>query len=959
MSKSDDTPPDRRTHETMPTVNSRGLGHTGFRPQRSLGLWRCRARRSGIRIDHAGGAGDGGGYGNAGGSSDGGDGIVDLRGGSRRGGKGKGKGKGKVEACFLVADSMVDHFRVVRLVGRGGMGEVYLARDTLLNRRVALKIIHPRYLDSEEAVARFVREAQLTAGFSHPHIVTVHTVGRHEGRPYLAMEYLEGQNLRQRMQEERPGVRESLRIGLAIAQALVEAHRHRVLHRDLKPENVVLAKDGRLRIVDLGLAKVRTTGPREGIVAGSSARSGEAELGSAGEGGRAVARAVERSSDRAGHLSTLPHYATAIGTVQGTPAYMAPEQWRGEECSEAMDIWAFGVILHELIAGRRPYEGGKAFVAALVTGSEPVRALVPTQEVPAELVELIGRCLEKDAARRPPAVQVVAAIEQLLTGGRRQGSAEQSPFRGLFPFGERHADLFCGRDSEVAVFLESLREQAVLPVVGPSGAGKSSFVQAGVIPRLREQGAWTVLAVRPGANPFDALAARLVVGQSSRRMSESVASAIRVSKLRSLGHLPGADGGNATAGMALLETDDVDALANQLWRTPASLGVLLHDWAAEERCRVLLFVDQLEETFTMVADRAMQRAFLRAICGVADHPSSPVRAVFTVRDDFLGHVEGGPEVSTALTRVFVLRRPGKEALEETLTRPLTTAGYAYDDPSLPAEMVDSVEGEPACLPLLQFAGQMLWERRDRNRRLLCRVSYQAIGGVAGSLAEHADGVLAAMTPGQVELARQLLLRLVTSAGTRRVVPLAEVVAGLGPGVEEVLNKLTQARLLTVRRAVEAGRRQQGGVKHRGVLGGEAVLELVHESLLRTWTRLARWLEESKEERVLLAEIGQAAELWERRGCRQEEAWQGDDLHEARSRMSRLGTAIPDSVARFLEAGIEREQRAQRRKRSLLTLAIAGLAAVAIVAVLVAQLTFQQKRVAETERSEAQTQRADA
>ncbi|MFH0902907.1 MAG: serine/threonine-protein kinase, partial [Pseudomonadota bacterium] len=157
---------------------------------------------------------------------------------------------------------MVDHFRVVRLVGRGGMGEVYLARDTLLNRRVALKVVHPRYLDSEEAVARFMREAQLTAILSHPHIVTVYAVGKYEGSPYLALEYLEGQNLRQRMEEERPGVRESLRIVLAMAQALVEAHRHRVLHRDLKPENVILAKDGRLRLVDLGLAKV-TAGEKE------------------------------------------------------------------------------------------------------------------------------------------------------------------------------------------------------------------------------------------------------------------------------------------------------------------------------------------------------------------------------------------------------------------------------------------------------------------------------------------------------------------------------------------------------------------------------------------------------------------------------------------------------------------------------------------------------------------------
>ncbi|MFH0899541.1 MAG: serine/threonine-protein kinase, partial [Pseudomonadota bacterium] len=436
--------------------------------------------------------------------------------------------RGKGAPSFLLPDTMVDQFRVVRQAGRGGMGEVYLARDTLLNRRVALKVIHPRYLDSEEAVARFMREAQLTARLSHPHIVTIFAVGRHEGRPYLALEYLEGQNLRQRIDEERPGMRESLRIALAIAQALSEAHRHQVLHRDLKPDNVVLAKDGRLRLVDLGLAKmtVTATPPR-------TVKIGEAEkverCASAGSGTQGTATRAgnegtgeskpesesesEPESDETGESEEEAYYkATAAGTVQGTPAYMAPEQWRGEESSEATDVWALGVILYELLAGRRPYlEKNARFLGSAVMQPVPVPALAlalaPSHDIPVELAELVGRCLEKEAARRPPAAQVVDVLDRSLSEGRRQASAEQSPFRGLFPFSERHSELFFGRDSEVAVFLENLREQAVLPVVGPSGAGKSSFVQAGVIPRLREQGAWTALAIRPGADPFGALVA--------------------------------------------------------------------------------------------------------------------------------------------------------------------------------------------------------------------------------------------------------------------------------------------------------------------------------------------------------------------------------------------------------------------------------------------------------------------
>ncbi|MFH0900760.1 MAG: serine/threonine-protein kinase, partial [Pseudomonadota bacterium] len=254
---------------------------------------------------------------------------------------------------LLPPDSMVDHFRVVRLVGRGGMGEVYLARDTLLNRKVALKVVHPRYLDSVEAVTRFMHEAQLTASLSHPHIVTVYAVGKHDGRPYLALEYLEGQNLRQRLDEERPGVRESLRIVLAIAQALAEAHRHQVLHRDLKPENVILAKDGRLRLVDLGLANKVTaavtqpatngeTGEadeaRTGVLAvdattalrmGSERRSVTVGRSHEGVEGRVEAGDGKGNGKGGGEGESVGEDGhdcpTAAGILQGTPAYMAPE----------------------------------------------------------------------------------------------------------------------------------------------------------------------------------------------------------------------------------------------------------------------------------------------------------------------------------------------------------------------------------------------------------------------------------------------------------------------------------------------------------------------------------------------------------------------------------------------------------------------------------------------------------
>ena len=214
-----------------------------------------------------------------------------------------GLASGDPNDAVLRPGDLVDHFKVVRLVGRGGMGEVYLARDTKLGRKVALKVVKPEDLGNEQAVERFLFEAKVTARFSHPHIVTIHAVGNHQGRPYVALEYLEGQTLRERIADERPSVGESLRIGLAIAEALTEAHGHDILHRDLKPENVLLPRDGRVRVVDFGLAKA---------LFGPEAESAET---------------VQHGLNLGSKTAFAQQFQTSGEGIAGTPLYMAPAQW--------------------------------------------------------------------------------------------------------------------------------------------------------------------------------------------------------------------------------------------------------------------------------------------------------------------------------------------------------------------------------------------------------------------------------------------------------------------------------------------------------------------------------------------------------------------------------------------------------------------------------------------------------
>lgn len=816
------------------------------------------------------------------------------------------------EPPLIASGTQVDHFKVMRLLGQGGMAQVYLARDTKLGRKVALKVIRPIALGSPDSIARFLFEARATARFNHPHIVTIFAVGEYDGRPYVALEYLEGQNLKERLEEGTPSVREALRITTAIAEALAEAHRSQILHRDLKPENVVIPRDGRLRVVDFGLAKSLDT----------------TSVPSWSEGGAPL-----QALDDLELTATQDVFETNDRGLRGTPQYMSPEQWMGEECSAATDVWALGLICYEMLAGRLPYASTTAMsLAVRVCDPEPVPDLKSMAEVSEEVSELTARCLRKDPSERPAIDELVELLEEMLERRPQKVSTTRSPFRGLLPFSERHADFFFGRDSEINAFLERLREEPTIPVVGPSGAGKSSFVQAGVIPRLREQGRWLVLRLRPGSHPLRGLSAKLKFGESTIQD-------------RTVTPLPPPLTNRDSELRLERREEEEEGLRELLLSSPTMLNLHLQRLATQNGSKVLLFVDQLEELYTLVDDDDIRQAFMRALCTAADDPQEPVRVIFTLRDDFLGRLAEGPEAREVLSHVAVIRSPGRTALEAILHKPLAAVGYGYEQPSLVTEMVEAVGGEAACLPLLQFVTRTLWDRRDRQRQLLLREVYDEVGGVAGALAYHADSVLDGMTSEQVTLTRQLLLKLVTPESTRRSVARSEVLASLGDEAGDLLDRLIRARLISIRKTL-------------GEESAEAVLELAHESLIRKWARLSRWVDESREELSFLAELEQAAELWQRRGRREDELWTSDALREARRNLKAVATRASDKVVQFLEAGTERQERAARRTRRRRMLWSAGLVAITCVAVAVAFAFANQNRRLDEQRQQERQRRAE-
>ena len=828
--------------------------------------------------------------------------------------------------------SMIDHFRIMRPLGRGGMGQVFLARDTQLGRRVALKVIHPERVASEAAVERFRFEARTTARFNHPNIVAIYAVGEARGRQYLALELVEGQTLRERLRDARPGLKETLRIARAMARGVAEAHRHGVLHRDLKPANVMLGADGRTRVLDFGLAKLHE------------------HHEAAPEPGRVVAGF--ESSERG---------------LRGSIPYLSPEQWQLQPLGPAVDVWAVGLILFELLFGRRPYEDDEQSVSELmirVGADEPVPLPASTSVAP-ELLSLLARCLSKDPTDRPSMEVVAAELDAMLTPQRSaEVEAELSPFPGLALFGADRAEVFFGRGAEVAAFVERLRECPVLPVIGPSGGGKSSFVRAGVIPRVTEDEPWIVLTMRPGDDPFGALASRLLrSGHASQALSspsraqtvpDTLADTIDDPGVAptlseegpSASPSPGREVSSPSAPLPPSLQQALVELSGELREAPTHLNLRLARLAARSRMKVLLFVDQLEELYTLTGDEAVRRAFLESLCAAADDPQDPVRVVFTLRDDFIGRLATSPAIRRTLGRVTVIRAPEPAALLETLEAPLAHVGYRFEDDALPREMVESVRGEPSGLPLLQFTARALWDRRDRPRRELTRSAYDQLGGVAGALARHADGVLEGMRHDQVATARRLLLGLVTAQRTRRTATRRLLVGGLhaAADAERVLDQLIAGRLVSVRRTLRMD-------------DADSEVELVHESLVRGWGRLARWIDETRDVDLIVEDLNRAAEVWERHGCPADAVWDGDALESAQRAVDHGVQGLRPAAAAFVAAGQRRLQQRRRRRRVALIGAAVLLVAATVASLIVAGALDTRRRAAESALAVATEQHA--
>src|SRR5271166_392752 len=265
----------------------------------------------------------------------------------------------------LTSGTKLGPYEIVSLLGAGGMGEVYRARDSRLKRDVAVKVLPQALSLDADRLRRFEQEALATAALNHPNILAVFDIGTHQGAPYVVSELLEGETLRERLRSGAIAVRKTLDYALQIAHGLGAAHAKGIIHRDLKPENIFLTKDGRVKILDFGLAKLTQTEPGAHT-----------------------------------SLPTMTH-ATEAGVVMGTAGYMSPEQVRGAAVDARSDIFSFGAILYEMLSGKRAFHGETAADTMSAILREETPELSETaRNVPPGLERIVRHCLEKNPAQR-------------------------------------------------------------------------------------------------------------------------------------------------------------------------------------------------------------------------------------------------------------------------------------------------------------------------------------------------------------------------------------------------------------------------------------------------------------------------------------------------------------------------------------------------------------------------------
>jgi DNA-binding SARP family transcriptional activator/DNA-binding beta-propeller fold protein YncE/energy-coupling factor transporter ATP-binding protein EcfA2 len=812
---------------------------------------------------------------------------------------------GRLEHEYLqVAEKAVRGYELRERLGIGSFGVVYRAYQPAVKRDVAIKIIRPELASQPDFIRRFDVEAQLAARLEHPNIVPLYDYWRDPEGAYLVMRWLKGGNLADVLRQGPWSIPATARLLDQIGAALDLAHQRGVIHRDIRPANILLDEDGNAYLSDFGVAT--------------------------------LAEAV--------HLAGLTSPITEPGEVSGSPEYISPEQVRHEPLTPAADVYCLGLCLYVLLTGEHPFPGTPEDRLAARHLSDPLPAVTALRpELPQAVDRVIQTATAKDPGRRyGDALTLAMAFREAAMAGKprafvrmaaRPATAPGNPYKGLRPFQESDAGDFFGREALVKRLLDRLANREpdpggagdgrLLAIVGPSGSGKSSVVKAGLIPALRNgaiespglpgSDEWYIVEMTPGYHPYQALE------------------------------------------MALLQvaSQPVTGLRDQMQADEQGIDRAIRRVLPEADSQLVLVIDQFEELFTLTEGEDEREAFLDGLCAAADDGQARLRMIITLRADYydrpLQHPLLGELIRTNTEIVLPLSR---DELERAIAGPAARAGLTLA-PGLLQRLQDDIRQEPGALPLLQYALTELFERRQDN--MLTQAAYEAIGGVAGAIAQRAEALYAQLSPKGQEASRQLLLRLVAlgqdddsplaDADTRRRVLRSEL--------EELAERASQANAKqeqqTAASSMTAIIDAYGAARlltfdHDPQTRAPTV-EIAHEALIQEWPRLKAWVTESRADLRQQKRLAAAVADWVSAGRDPGFLLQGVRLKQFTVWSESTDLALGPLEVEFVEASLQEDQRRQtdeaerlakehsleRRARNL-RIALAVAAVVALLAV---------------------------
>lgn len=797
-------------------------------------------------------------------------------------------------------------YKITDKLGAGGFGAVYKAIQSPINREVAIKVILPEYANRPEFIQRFETEAQLVARLEHPYIIPLYDYWREPNSAYLVMRYLRGGNLREWIEERgtMPVELASQMIG-QVGSALALAHRHGVVHRDIKSDNVLIDDEFNFYLTDFGIAK--------DMVAD-----------------------VNLTND----------------SILGTPAYISPEQIRGEKATAQSDIYALGIMAFESLSGGKPFFDMTPASVLFKQLNEPLPDVTEKMpDLPMQVNLVLQRATAKDPALRHDDVlsfvrEFQASLQGVIASVTSSGILSSptitiidtedffvpraNPFKGLRAFQQADAQDFFGRETLVERLTERLRENHpfanFLAVIGPSGSGKSSVVKAGLLPKIHAgefdtEANYFVAEMVPGTHPLEELESALL----------SIA------------------------------PREVPDMMTQLEKDGRGLIRTVKRILPEENSRLVLLIDQFEEVFTLIDSEKERQHFLDMLVETVNDARSRVVLLITIRADFYDKplMYAGFGDLIRQRNELVLPLSPKE-IEEAVVAPVKRVGLTVEQ-GLVSAIVKDVKQQPGALPLLQYALTELFERREG--RVLTLKAYEEIGGTSGALARRAEEIFKGFDVKAQEATRQLFLRLVTlgegAEDTRRRVTQEEIFSleNYADMLAEVIDIYGKYRLLTF----------DHDPQNRA-----STVEVAHEALIRQWERLRSWLDDNREGLRTQRRLTQASEEWANsnrdrsylaRGSRlqQFQDWAARSdvvLNQAEQTYLNVSLEEREKQERVEQARVERERQLEERAQNRLRLLAVFMTFAAVVGLGLAGFAFFQSQQAIEAREQAEQNAAE-